>query len=202
MVTDRFNTRYDRGNVPGTQRHRFLVTGLFPLPVGQGRRFGTDWHGLVDGILGGWELSTVTLLQSGVFQTPTTLAGRDQSNTNAGFRGVPVRPDRTGDGNPPSHSAAAYYDKSAFAYPPAGAGRFGSAGAGILNGPGTFSVSAGLAKTFQLRERAKLRLEGTFANLPNHHNFLPPSANIDFPNFGQLTQWQGRTGQVGARIDF
>jgi hypothetical protein len=41
LLADRFNTRYDRGNLPGLRRHRFLLTGLIPLPFGRGRKIGT-----------------------------------------------------------------------------------------------------------------------------------------------------------------
>lgn len=206
-VTDRFNTRYDRGNIYGSRRHRFLFTGLFPLPFGRGRAYGADWDAWVDGLLGGWELSTVTLLESGPFQTPVMAGGFDQSNTNVLGRGVQARPDRIADGNN-SGGPGTIYDRSAFVSPPAGAGRFGSAGAGILEGPGLITAAAGLAKTFRLTETARFRLEATFTNLPNHPNFAVPFVDVSQPSFGRLTRvlsTEGsgnRTGQVGARIDF
>src|SRR2546429_9976485 len=64
VLTDRFNTRYDRGDLAGARRQRFLLSGVFPLPFGRGRAFGGNWRGLHQGLLGGWELSTVTLIQS------------------------------------------------------------------------------------------------------------------------------------------
>jgi hypothetical protein len=207
--TDRYNTRYDRGDLPAARRNRFLLTGIAPLPFGKGRTFGTGWRGVRQAALGGWELSTVTLLQSGQFLTPTMSAGLDQSNTNVAGRFVQARPDRIGDGNLVDPTRNRFFDLSAFAPPPKGAGRFGNSGAGILVGPGTVAVSAGLAKTFPVTERARLRLEATFTNLPNHPNFLPPITNISNPNqFGRLTTVQSaensgnRTGQVGARLDF
>jgi Carboxypeptidase regulatory-like domain/TonB dependent receptor-like, beta-barrel len=209
LLADRFNTRYDRGNVSGLRRNRFLLTGLIPLPFGQGRKFGSRWNGLEQAVLGGWELSTVAMIQSGPYQTPTTNRGFDQSNTNiVGGRGVQARPDRVGNGNLANPTADMYYDKSAFVPVPVGAGRFGNAGAGILRGPGAVAIAAGLAKSFALTERVRLRMEGTFTNLPNHPNFSPPSVNINDRNFGKLTQVQGaensgnRTGQVGVRIEF
>jgi hypothetical protein len=207
-LTDRFNTRYDRGELTGTRRHRFLVTGLVPLPFGKGRLVGREWNRLTDAFLGGWELSTFTMVQSGSFQTPTMGAAFDRSNTNSLGRGVSARPDRIGNGNLPDPTMDRYYDKSAFVHPPAGAGRFGNAGGGILVGPGAIAVAAGLSKTFQLGGAARLRMEATFTNLPNHPNFYPPSVNIDDVNFGKLMFAQpaenagNRTGQVGLRIDF
>jgi hypothetical protein len=70
------------------------------------------------------------------------------------------------------------------------------------------AVAAGLAKSFSLTERLRLRMEGTFTNLPNHPNFLAPIVNVNNANFGRLTSAQfaensgNRTGQVGVRLEF
>jgi hypothetical protein len=207
-VTDRFNSRYDRGNLSGSRRHRVLVTALLPLPFGKGRHFGGNWNGLPQAAMGGWELSTVSLIESGPYQTPTISAFQDVSNTNIGGRYVSARPDRIGDGNLPNPTPGRFYDLSAFPAAPRGAGRFGNAGAGILRGPGTIAISAGLSKTFRLSEKLRLRAEATFTNLPNHPNFLPPNVTVNSPLFGILTAVQSaegagnRTGQLGIRLDF
>jgi hypothetical protein len=195
-VTDRFSTRYDRGNFSAARRHRFLLTSIFPLPLGKRRA------------LSGWELSTVTLLESGPYQTPVTSISFDQSNTDVAGRRVQARPDRIGNGNRANPTPDRFYDASAFTQVPSGAGRFGNAGAGILRGPGTVAVSAGLAKTFHLWEGLGLRMEATFTNFPNHPNFLPPNVNVTAPAFGKLTSVQSaenagnRTGQLGIRLEF
>jgi hypothetical protein len=119
-----------------------------------------------------------------------------------------VRPDRVGNGSLPNPSPAQFWDKSAFALVPQGAGRFGNAGVGILEGPGTIAISAGLAKTFRVTEKVRLRVESTFTNLPNHPNFDVPNTMITNPQFGRLTTVQApensgnRTGQLAARFDF
>jgi len=202
-VTDRFNTRYDRGELDGTRRHRFVLTGLFPLPAFQ------SGSAALRAFFDGWELSTVTLLESGVFQTPVMSPAFDQSNTSVPARSVRARPDRVSDGNLPNPTRDQYYSLAAFTPPPAGSGRFGNAGAGILEGPGTVAIAGGLSKTFHLAESARLRFEATFTNIPNHPNFYPPSVNInDQSNFGKLLfarsgeNTGARTGQFGIRIDF
>jgi hypothetical protein len=66
----------------------------------------------------------------------------------------------------------------------------------------------GLAKTFSITERIRLRLEGTFTNLPNHPNLADPRMAIDSNSFGKITQARAsefggsRTGEVGVRIEF
>lgn len=210
FVSDRFNTRYDRGNLPGVRRNTVLLTGLVPLPFGKGRAFGSNWRGVKQGAFGGWELSTVSVIESGPYQTPTISGNLDQSNTGINtVRFIAVRPDRIGNGNLASPTPQRYYDIAAFAPVPQGAGRFGNAGLGILRGPGTIAIAGGLAKTFQISEKIRLRTEATFTNLPNHPNFLPPQVNVSNPSaFGKLTAVQSllssgnRSGQLAARLEF
>jgi hypothetical protein len=207
FLTDRFDTRYDRGNLAGARRNRVVFSSFVPIPLGRGRPFGGTWHGFRQGVFGGWELSAIGLIQSGPYQTPTIAAGLDRSNTNIGNRAF-ARPDRVGNGNLPNPTRDQYYDPSAFVAVPKGAGRFGNAGAGILEGPGTAAVAAGLSKTVRLTEKLRLRTEATFTNLANHPNFLPPSVAVGTPSFGKLTSVQSaenagnRTGQIAARLDF
>jgi hypothetical protein len=100
---------------------------------------------------------------------------------------------------------------------PATAGRFGNAGVGILEGPGTEAVSLGLGKVFSAGEHMKIRFETTFTNVLNHTNFAPPSSVQVIPGlsglntnqaFGELSAAQtaenagNRTGQAALRIDF
>jgi len=135
-------------------------------------------------------------------------SSRDQSTTDAGGRGIIVRPDRIGSGSLANPTAAQFWDKSAFVLVPQGAGRFGNAGVGILEGPGTVAIAVGLSKTFHLSEKLRLRIESTFTNLPNHPNFQVPNTLITSPQFGRLTAVQGpenggnRTGQLSARFVF
>jgi hypothetical protein len=105
-------------------------------------------------------------------------------------------------------SRARYFNLAAFSPTPAGAGRFGNAGVGILQGPGTAVVSMGVAKQFSITEKVHARFESTFTNVLNHTNFAPPVTAIDSATFGALTGPQtaenagNRTGQVALRLDF
>ncbi len=106
-------------------------------------------------------------------------------------------------------SRSQYFNLAAFAPTPVGAGRFGNAGVGILQGPGTAAVSLGVAKSFQITEGLHARFESTFTNVLNHTNFAPPATVVDSPStFGQLIGAQtaenagNRTGQLALRLDF
>ncbi len=217
-IADRFHIKQDLGNVEGTRRHRMLLSGEYQLPFGIGRHY-MNTSRLTDALLGGWDLTTVTLLETGPWLTPSIAASADQSNTNVENRGALLRPDQASPHLYAGQSRAQYFNLAAFAPTPPGAGRFGNAGVGILQGPGTAAVSMGVAKRFAITEKVHARFETTFTNVLNHTNFAPPvtSINVDANNnvlpssqqlFGQLTAPQtaenagNRTGQAALRIDF
>jgi hypothetical protein len=209
-VEDHFGLRDDRGNDPGTRRQRFLLTALYELPFGKGRRFMSNANRVVDGVLGGWQLSTVTLVETGPFVTPLISAAYSQANLNEFGRLIyDVHPDRVGNGNLSNPTPSAWWDINAFVPTPAGAGRVGNSGVGILEAPGTVAIAGGASKTFRINEKIRVRIEATFTNLPNHPNFAVPPLVISSPStFGQVVTTQSaensgnRTGQLSGRIDF
>jgi hypothetical protein len=229
-IANRFDVGSDYGSVEGTRHNRFLLTGLYQLPFGQGRTF-LNTGGWKNAVLGGWELTTVTLLETGPWLTPSISPGgcqvpslangacpslpngqpetNDQSNTDVVNRGAYLRPDQVSTNLYSGQSRAHYFNLAAFSPTPVGTGRFGNAGVGILEGPGTAAVSLGLAKVFPVTERVRMRFESTFTNVLNHTNFAPPATQIDVPaTFGALSAPQtaenagNRTGQMALRIEF
>jgi Carboxypeptidase regulatory-like domain/TonB dependent receptor len=206
-IANRFNIKQDLGNVEGTRRHRMLLTGVYQLPFGRSRAW-MNTGGIKDAVLGGWDLTTVTLLETGPWLTPSISSSADQSNTNVVNRGAVLRPDVVSSHFYTGQSRAQYFNLAAFSPTPAGAGRFGNAGVGILQGPGTAAVSMGVAKQFHITEQVHARFETTFTNVLNHTNFASPVTAIDSSTFGALTGPQtaenagNRTGQAALRVDF
>jgi hypothetical protein len=207
-VVDRFDIGLDRGNVAGARRQRFLLTGTYDLPFGQGRRWSSSFRPL-NAVFGGWSLNTITLLETGPYLTPTISCTFDQTNTDPVAAGSVCRPDLVGNAIPANRTRGDYFNINAFAPTPAGAARIGDAGVGILEGPGTIAVNGGLSKVMQLSERLRLRFEATFTNALNHTNFAPPATNVSNPNtFGVLQSAQtaeyggNRTGQLALRLEF
>jgi hypothetical protein len=209
VLADRFNLRNNRGNDYATRRNRALVSAIYQLPFGKGRHFLSNSGAITNGILGGWQLSTVTLIETGPWLTPLTSPTQDQSGTNIVGRGAQLRPDRIGNGNISNPTPDEWFNIDAFVPTAAGAGRIGNAGVGILEGPGTVAVSGGLSKNFMLLEHLRLRFEATFTNLLNHPNFAPPSTDVSSPDtFGKTSSVQtaenggNRTGQLAIRLEF
>jgi hypothetical protein len=205
---NRFDISANRGNVVGTRRQRLLITGTYELPFGKGRQW-LNSSRVVGGIAGGWNINTITLLETGPYLTPTDSISADQTNTDPAGDGSIVRPDRVGNPIPAKRSPSNYFNFNAFAHTPVNAGRVGNAGVGILEAPGTVAVSAGLAKLIAVRDNWRLRFESTFTNVLNHTNYAPPATNISSQaSFGVLTAAQtaenagNRTGQIALRVEF
>jgi hypothetical protein len=214
---NRFDRGADWGEASGTRRHRWTTTLVYEFPFGRGRRFLSNAHGISDGILGGWQLSTIAMLQTGPFLT-AWLPG-DSSGTGTQVRSSGQRPDAFGNGNISNHTPEHFWNPNVFACPgdvagvwdcsgDAPIGRFGNARVGNLIGPGTVNISVGMAKKFRLTERATLRFESSFTNLPNHTNWNDPETNLNSSAFGKVITDRGgdnggtRVGQLALRIEF
>jgi len=200
---NRFDLSADYGNVIYNSRQRFISTFLYDLPFGSGKLFLNNSGHLVNEALGGWNLAGVILAQSGPFLTPT-FSGTDPSGTGAEGEGrfsVAQRPDLVAGKNPNSGSKkiTGWFNASAFTTPASNIGRFGNAGVGILNGPGTFTLSSTLTKNFPITERLNLRYEAAFSNLFNHVNYAAPNTSTTGGSFGVVTDVQDPNNTSGSQ---
>ncbi len=227
-VMDSLSRAGSRGNDYATRRQRFISTAVYDLPFGKGRHFMAHSNSVADAVLGGWQIGTILLLQTGPLMTAGFGNGvGDPSGAGSGlYRSQ--RLDRIGSGVPADQNRDHWVDKSSFLCPgrgvgpaqfncrvginpatdPAPIGRFGNSGVGYLEGPGTVNLSMSLGKVFPITERARIRLSGSFTNLPNHVNLADPNLTITSSSFGRITRARAadfggnRTGEVSARIEF
>jgi hypothetical protein len=185
-VENSFDRSRDRADAQFIPRHRVVANAIWELPFGHGRRFLTR-SGLVDQVLGGWELTTTFIAQTGEYLTPT-FSGADPSNTNT----LGGRPDRLRDGNLSGgeRSVTRWFDPSAFAVPPDG--RFGNSARSIILGPGRWVMNLGVWKNFPVTEKSSLRFLITATNAFNHPNFANPGLSISAPM---------AVGRIGAVAD-
>src|SRR5207247_1673763 len=145
-------------------------------------------------VLGGWQVSGITQLQSGF---PFTVGSGDFSNTGSGN----ARPDRSCFGNGPK-TLAKWFDTSCFnttdllASQLAGNFRFGDSGRNVLSGPGFNDFDFAALKRFSLGERFKLEFRAELYNMWNTPNFDYPSVRITSANFGKITNTNGPARQV------
>ena len=192
---DPSNRRGDKAPDAIDFRHRWALSVVYELPFGTGRRFLTNAPALVNGFLGGWEISTIEAFQTGRPLTPSLNV--DNANT-----GGSNRPDRIGDGNLPrsERTIDRYFDPTAFVRPPV-MYVFGNAGRNFLYGPSANNLDVALMKYFRFKEERSLQLRLEMFNLPNHPNFGQPSTSFGTADFGKIfTALQGRSIQLGLRL--
>ena len=226
-AADLYNRQAEYGNDYATRRHRSITTLVYELPFGTRRKFASGVHPAANAIIGGWQMSAIFLAQTGPFLTPTIGSNVvDSSGSGSGLSRT-QHPDQIANGNLSNPNRDLWFDVNAFVCPglttrvaascriginptrdAAPIGRFGTAGVGILRGPGTINLSLGLNKAFYLTERVKLEAGGSFTNVPNRVNLADPNMNVISTAFGRITSARGselggsRTGQVSMRLSF
>jgi hypothetical protein len=155
--------------------HRVTGNLMYEFPFGKSSR------GLTRALLKGWEWNSVYSLFSGEFLTPQW-TGSDPTGTaftnNRTPAQVTIRPNHLRDANlaASARSTNQWFDISAFAAPTPGF--YGSAAKGVIKAPGSAILNVGLAKLFDIGERARLRWEITGTNFFNSTNLNNPGTNI------------------------
>src|SRR6185503_7030815 len=103
------------------------------LPFGHDRHFGKDWSRPLNFVLGGWQLSGIHVLQTGLALT-ATLGGSSVLNLGGERRS---RPNLIGDPELPNSQRTVdrWFNTDAFAAFSPAPQAFGNAGVGIMRGP-------------------------------------------------------------------
>lgn len=181
--------------------HRLVVSGIYELPFGRGKRFGTSMPSGLNKMLGGWQLNSIFQIQSGY---PFSIGAVDVSGTNssafprANLVGNPHAPDPV--------DPTRVFNRYAFAQP--APGTFGNSGRNILRGAGLNNWDISLFKNTSLSERFNLQFRAEFFNAFNHTQFGPFPGNffsLD-PNssFGvyRSTQHAARIIELALKLSF
>jgi hypothetical protein len=193
---DPFNPELDYQQDSWVSRHRFVLYGLYDLPVGRGKKFGSSFSRWADTVIGGWQTSFQMFAKSGTAFTPYWTCDNCGSNDSVrsvgpgniavdsvsalgdfndfiGFRPLVV-------GNYKQHVGDQLFNPNAFAPPTMGADVFTSPGVARKNflwGPGAWGANFGLHKEFKVGERVTAGLGADFDNIFNHPIRMP---NLDF----------------------
>ncbi len=56
-------------------RHNFIFSANYELPFGKGKKWGSEWSGLTNAVLGGWKLGAIFQARTGV--PVTIIDGRE-----------------------------------------------------------------------------------------------------------------------------
>ncbi len=170
------NLKAHRGNSNFDVSRRFVLSGVWELPFGKGKALGAG-NRLLSAVAGGWQLSGITSVQTGLPYTVTL--NFDPTNS-----GVTARPHRVRDGALPAgqRDPVQWFDLGAFVAPPQFV--YGNSGRNILRAPGRANTDLAVARLFPLTESVRLQFRGEFFNLFNTPQFGLPGMSVGTPQAG------------------
>ena len=213
-----YNIAANRASSTFDMRHNLTVSYVYGLPFFKA-------SGLTHTLLGGWQLSGITIAQAGLpFSVTNGTTYGDSAGVGNGV-GTGSRPDLVG--NPrasipqtefPSVRGPVIFNPAAFAAPTGLT--FGTVGRNTLNYPGRLNFDAGLSKRFAITERMGFDFKWEMFNLFNHTQFdqidnqslganaipldtFTPGTNLNSSSFLHLTgAHEPRRMQFGLRFYF
>jgi hypothetical protein len=189
------NRKAEKSRSTGNLAHRLVFAPMVDLPFGKGRRW-MNTGGVLNAVLGGWQIATIGTLQSGApFGVSVLNGGRDLLGDSL----ASLRPDLLRDPNSSSQGEPAvgvrglqWLDPSAFANP----ARFtyGNAARTLpgVTGPGMVTFDSMVAKNFHIAERWRIQFRWETFNTFNTPTFALPAQDFGGGNFGVVTSAGGR----------
>ena len=182
-----YDLRAERSLASFDRPHVFVVNYVYDLP------FFRQQKGFLGEALGGWELSGIAQLQSGM---PISIG------LTGGNIGLATRPNvvagQTSNG---PKTVSEWFNTNAYAFPAYGS--FGNSAEYSVRGPGIVNWDFSLFKRFQFGEHINYQLRGDAFNVLNHTSFYNVSYNLGAGDFGQVTSAHDpRILQVSMKIEF
>jgi outer membrane receptor protein involved in Fe transport len=197
----RLDRRQDRALDEGDVSQRLVVSSVYELPFGPGRRFLKE--GTLSHLIGGWQLNTIVTWETG---RPLVVRGANN------FTGINW-PDMVCNPTLPAseRSADSWFKTECFRNPPNFV--IGNVPRTLpsTRGPGYQDLSLSVFRNFNFTERVKMEFRGEAFNAFNFVNFNEPNTTFmpnaqgvnTNPNFGRvLGSFPARRIQFGLRLAF
>lgn len=200
----------------------FILTSIYELPIGRGKKFLGNTSRAADLLLGGWQWNTTLTIGSGLPFSPSYQnCGLDRDTG-------PCRPNLTGSFHMGSGSFNNQTQHVVYFTPVAtmcddpvscttvvtqsgpfsdpGIGNFGNVRRNSFTGPGELFSDMSIFKNFTITERVKAQFQAEFFNVFNHPVYALPNNCIDCSSGGLITGLDAaslmRQLQFGVRVTF
>jgi hypothetical protein len=184
-------------------RHRVVITYNYDLPIGHGHRVLGSAPGVVDQVLGNWQIGGITSYRSGFPFTVwgdflnTDFSGFNQFADRASFKpGFSSLPTKMGD---PDHA----FDASVFTA--TAATNIGNTRRNAFTGPNAVNTDFAVFKNFPFMENKRVQFRAEFFNVFNHVQFNLPTSSLSSSSVGKITSDSNanpRLVQLGLRIEY
>ena len=192
------NSHADYGPAGYDIKHNISATGVYDLPFGRGRQFGSNINRFADEAVGGWKFSTAVVSYSGF---PETITAPDNSNSNTygQIRANQYRPLKI-----VNHSINNWYGTDPSATPCTQPGSrinslgvacafgvpasntFGTSTNGSTRGPGYLNVDMSAFKDFLIFHEQTLGFRFDAFNALNIASYGNPDTGVADTTFGQI----------------
>jgi hypothetical protein len=193
-VADSFNRKLERDVSSGDMPNVFAGSVTYDLPLGPGHCLGSS--GLVGMLAGGWKVSAIVSIQSGL-----PLAVTQATNNNA-FAGFSVqRPNRVANPILDNPSTSMWFDTAAFQAAPQFT--LGNASRNPVRGPGYRDMDLALTKQTRLNEIANMEFRAECFNITNTPPLGSPAVTLGNAGFGSITSaGDPRVIQFALKVSF
>ncbi len=174
--------------------HSFVLSYVYELPIGRGKKFGGGMGGVLNTIVGGWQTSGALTLKEGFPLTITSVGN------GVNYFGAGQHVDVVGDYHTGHPSRTQWFNTSAFvaaqSYSLGNAPRYFS----DLRAPGYRNWDMSIQKYFPIRESVRFQFRLDMFNALNHTNFYSPNTFMG-SGFGTITQsWTPRQMQAALKL--
>jgi len=193
-LNDSYNRAVGNSQAPDVPRS-FIGSFTYQLPFGTGQRWMTTTNRPVQLLLGGWQVSSITILQAG---QPM----RIKASTDVLGSGVTNSANQTCSSVKTFKSVSKWFDTSCFATPQPLT--LGNAKQGDVRGPGYYNSDITLSKSVEIREGMRISFHADAFNLANTPHYSNPGTTFGNSNFGVVGGTNGapREIQLGTHFSF
>ena len=196
---DFWDPEFDRGPASNDVRHRLNGSFIYELPnINNG-------HGVLNGALGGWQLSGIAQYRSGQALRVQQPSGIDRSRPDIVPGVDPVYDDWRDRCDP---RGCIILNPAAFTRVPVSPVtnatlRPGTYQLDMARGPSALNVHMTVAKSFPLASSQRLQVRAECFNILNRPNYNNPELRVNNADFGRITGASGsRVLQFGGRLTF
>lgn len=210
VIQNPLRPELERGLSQFDRTHVFTANFLYELPFGKGKTF--DMGGIGNAILGGFQIAGIYTLQSGTPLTITQTTGTVLVNgVSTSISSNPldtltlIRPNLICDPtlSRSDRSVTRWFDTNCFSPVLTNSTSYGSAGRGIVRGPGINNFDVSVYRAFRFTESMNLQLRAEFFNVFNTTQYNNPVTTFGSSNFGFVTSARDpRIIQFGAKFNF
>jgi hypothetical protein len=217
---DGYNSRADYGPAGMDIRHSLNFVGVYEIPFGRGRTFGSGAKSALDAVFGGWKVSAAAFLYSGF---PITINAPGQNNTNSfgqsranQYRKLIERNRTINNWWGTDPSAQPCVGNSTTNTPPVDNGvcayglayngglpTFGTARINTERAPGYRQVDTSLFKEFHVWREQVVGFRADFFNIFNIASYGNPDNNVqDGKNFGLISGVRSPPRQIQLSLHY